>query len=175
MPKILQKNSPALRKKADPVAVKDITTPKIKRVISDMKKALAPHAEGVAIAAPQIGASLRIFVVSGHVFNPEALATDDKSKQSHNDLVFINPEIVRSSKEKKSMAEGCLSVENTYGNVRRATKTTVRAYDEKGKKFTRGGSGLLSQIFQHEIDHLEGILFTDKARNIKEIPVEKDS
>ena len=88
-------------------------------------------------------------------------------------MVFINPEILKTSKNKAVFEEGCLSVRWLYGKVRRSQKTLVKAYNENGKLFTMGGSGLLSQAFQHEIDHLNGILFTDKATNLKEIKPEK--
>ena len=68
------------------------------------------------------------------------------------------------------MEEGCLSVRYLYGKVSRANQATIEAYDEKGKKFQRGGTGLLAKIFQHEVDHLNGILFIDKAKNLEEIP-----
>ena len=67
------------------------------------------------------------------------------------------------------MMEGCLSVRPIYGKVRRATRAIVEAYDEHGKKFTKEGSGLLAHIFQHEMDHLEGVLFIDKAKELQEI------
>ena len=74
------------------------------------------------------------------------------------------------SKKRQILDEGCLSVRPLFGKVERSEKATVTAYDENGKKFTRGGSGLLAQIFQHEIDHLNGILFIDKATDLKEQP-----
>lgn len=172
MKKIVAEGASILRKIADSVPLADIGSIKIKRVIADMKEALLPHKDGVALAAPQIGVPLRIFIVSGHVFDEEALMRDDKSKKKP-DLVFINPEIVSMAREKKWMPEGCLSVRPWYGEVKRATKITIRAYDESGKKITRGASGLLAHIFQHEIDHLDGILFTDKARHVEQI-VEKE-
>jgi peptide deformylase len=67
------------------------------------------------------------------------------------------------------MEEGCLSVRYLYGKVRRSKKATIEAYNEHGKKFTAGASGILAQIFQHETDHLNGILFIDKAKQIEEI------
>jgi peptide deformylase len=67
------------------------------------------------------------------------------------------------------MTEGCLSVRPLYGKVRRATRATIEAYNENGKKFTKEGVGLLAHIFQHETDHLNGILFIDKAKNLQEI------
>ena len=68
------------------------------------------------------------------------------------------------------MEEGCLSVRDIYGKVKRYQKATISAYDENGKKFTMGGSGLLAQVFQHECDHLEGVLFIDKAISIEKLP-----
>lgn len=68
------------------------------------------------------------------------------------------------------MPEGCLSIRWLYGNTVRSTKATIKAYDERGKIFTRGGSGLLAQIFQHETDHLNGVLFIDTAEDIEDIP-----
>lgn len=169
---IVQKGDDILRSTAKTVPIKDITSKKIQDIIKDMGDALAPHDDGVALAAPQIGVSLRIFVVSGHVFDPEALLNNDKKNKAE-DLVFINPKIIKQSKKKEELPEGCLSVRWTYGDVRRSTKTTIEAYNEKGKKITRGASGLLSQIFQHEVDHLNGVLFVDKAKDLQEIPPEK--
>ncbi len=68
------------------------------------------------------------------------------------------------------LEEGCLSVRYLYGKVSRGKKATVVAYDEKGQKFERGGTGLLAQIFQHEVDHLNGILFIDKAKYLEDMP-----
>ena len=73
------------------------------------------------------------------------------------------------------MEEGCLSVRWLYGQVDRSERVTLRAYDEKGKKLERGASGLLAQIFQHEVDHLDGILFTDKATQIEDLPPPKET
>ena len=154
---IVQKDAKVLRETAKPVPIKDIGSKKVKDVIERMKKAMYAEEDGVAIAAPQIGEALRIFVVNGKVFSSE-------------DMIFINPEITKSSSKKKKMEEGCLSLRWLYGEVLRSEKITVRAYDENGRKFQRGASGLLAQVFQHEIDHLNGILFTDKAKNVRELP-----
>ncbi|MBI3888666.1 peptide deformylase [Candidatus Nomurabacteria bacterium] len=86
--------------------------------------------------------------------------------------MFINPKISKLSRDKVWVPEGCLSVRWLYGKTYRSTKATIAAYNENGKKFTRGASGLLAQIFQHETDHLNGILFIDHAIDIKEeLPV----
>ena len=168
MKKILQKESPILRKICQDVPVKDITSPKIQKIIAEMKSSLDSQDDGVAIAAPQIGYPLRIFVVSGRVPNIiKNLTQEDKTTTQS--LVFINPILKKVSKEKMVVEEGCLSVRYLYGQVSRGKKATVEAFDEKGKKFERGGTGLMSQIFQHEIDHLNGVLFIDKAKYVEEI------
>lgn len=150
---IVQKGDPVLRKIAHDVPIEDIMSPKIKTIIKNMQKALREQEDGVAIAAPQVSEQFRIFVVSGKVLskNFPDLEPDEVLAP---DLVCINPVIVRLSKDKKKMPEGCLSIRWLYGNVRRATRAMIEAYDEQGNFFTRGGSGLLAQIFQHEIDHL---------------------
>ncbi len=175
MVEIVQNGHPVLRKVAKEVPLSDISTPKIVNVLSDMKKALHSQDDGVAIAAPQIGESYRIFVVSGKIFEEDFIRGKGSQsharreiKKAHPDLVFINPVFKKISKDRKLMAEGCLSVRPLYGKVRRATKATMEAYDEHGKKFTTSGSGLLAHIFQHETDHLDGILFIDKARDVHE-------
>ena len=171
--KIVQAKSgnPMLRDFAEQVPLEEIKSEKIKKIIEDMKNALAREEEGVAIAAPQIGIPLRIFVVSKKIFQLLDAAKSDKNK--FDDLVFINPEITKLSKEKEVMEEGCLSVRDYYGKIKRATKATVRAYDENGNVFERGGGRLLAQIFQHEMDHLNGILFTDTAKDVQKIVKDK--
>ncbi len=161
---IVSEGNPVLRTPADDVPLSEIQSAPIKKVIADMKKALRSQSDGVGLAAPQIGIPLRIFIVSQKVFNDTA--TDD--------FVCINPKIVKYSKEKKWMeGEGCLSVRWVYGKVERSTKVTLRAYNEKGELFERGASGLLAHIFQHEVDHLDGILFIDKAKDLEEADPEE--
>jgi peptide deformylase len=86
--------------------------------------------------------------------------------------VYINPLIIKSSKDKKNMEEGCLSCRWWYGKSKRASRVTIEALDQDGNHFTQDASGLLAQIFQHEIDHLNGILFIDHAKDLKEIDPE---
>jgi len=164
--KIVQKENPVLREIAKEVPVSTITSAKIQKIITQMKKALASQDDGVAIAAPQIAVSLRIFIISGK-------ANDIvKGTEGSLDEVYINPVFTKISKDKKLVDEGCLSVRYLYGKTKRSTRATIEAYDEKGKKFSRGASGLIAQIFQHETDHLNGILFIDNAKEIKDLPPE---
>lgn len=167
--KIVQDGDSVLRELAQTVPVKDITSDKIQNIIRQMKVALSTQNDGVAIAAPQIAVPLRIFVVSDYIMSQ----ADKDYKSTGNDLVFINPEISKLSKDKHDVEEGCLSVRWKYGKVQRSVKATINAYDENGKKVQRGASGLLAQVFQHECDHLDGILFIDKAYDIEDIPPEK--
>lgn len=183
MKKILQKEDKVLRKIAKEIAIKEIKTPKIQKVLKEMSLSLRGQDDGVAIAAPQIGYSLRIFVVSGKIFSEDFMQKREErilegkvtelqeekiEKEELKDLVFINPKISKLSRDKEWMPEGCLSVRPIYGKTWRSKKALVTAYDENGKKFSRGASGLLAQIFQHETDHLDGILFIDHAKDLKE-------
>jgi peptide deformylase len=167
MVEIVQDGNPVLRGIAAPVSLADIGSPKLAEIIDRMKEALVSQADGVAIAAPQIGVPLRIFLVAGFIFKKEG------ATQMPADKVFINPEILSLSKEKAWLEEGCLSVRYLYGEVARSKKAKVRAYDEHGKRFTIGASGLLAQIFQHETDHLDGKLFVDTARDLHELTEEE--
>jgi len=179
MKKILQKEDPILRKEAKELPLGEINTPKTKKILREMSAALKSQNDGVALAAPQIGYSLRIFIVSGRIFEQNFTEINDIETPSPNpevalkskktpDLIFINPKISKLSRDKEWMPEGCLSVRPLYGKTFRSKKSTVTAYDENGKKFQRGASGLLAQIFQHETDHLNGILFIDHAKDINE-------
>jgi peptide deformylase len=170
---IVERENKILRETANEVPITSITTPKVKKVLSDMKQALASQEDGVAIAAPQIGIPLRIFVVSGRIIGyiKEGLEAEvgARPKVEYKDEIYINPVITKYSKEKEYLEEGCLSIRYLYGKVKRSKKVTIEAYDENGKFFTRGSSGLMAQIFQHETDHLNGILFIDTAKDVEEV------
>jgi len=175
---IVQDGDPVLRATAKPVDLHDIGSKELNAIIALMQKSLDAEDDGVAIAAPQIGASLRIFVVSHRAFNIEhddegKVKAKAPEKTRTTDMVCINPEITKLSKRKVKVPEGCLSVRWKYGTTRRSDRATIRAYDEHGHMFTYGGSKLMAQIFQHETDHLNGILFIDHAKDIEELPPEE--
>jgi len=169
--KIVQNGDPVLRAIAKPVSNELFGTPELSSILGNMSATLAEQDDGVALAAPQIGISLRIFVVSKKVF--EILDPDENAEGKYKDIAFINPEIVKLSRTKKMIDEGCLSVRYLYGKIERSNKAKIRAQDEKGKWFEIGASGLLAQIFQHETDHLEGKLFIDRAVDVEDLPPEK--
>lgn len=170
---IVGRDAAVLRAVAKPLDPKDIKSKKIGNILNKMKEAVHAEDDGVAIAAPQIGESLRIFVVKGEALALAKQGKNIKENTELKDLIFINPEIIKTSRKKKKMEEGCLSVRWLYGEVERYEKITISAYDELGNKSVWGASGLMAQIFQHEIDHLEGVLFIDKAKNLRDLPPEK--
>jgi len=159
---VLQNPNKILRNKSVPVKESEFGTKELQKLIKDMSDTLSKESDGVALAAPQIGVNKRIFIVSGKV-----LSLNGDTTTHHEDLVFINPEFVKISKDRKIMHEGCLSVRPLYGDIRRASRATVKAQNTDGEWFEISGKGLLAEIFQHEIDHLNGILFIDNATNIK--------
>ncbi len=145
--KIVQEKNPILRKKAEPV--KNPKSPKIKQLIADMIATMI-EIKGVGLAAPQVGASYRIFTanVENKIF------------------VFINPEVKDLSAVQIPFEEGCLSVQKVWGQIVRPKKLTVKALDENGKPFKIRAKGLLARVIQHEMDHLNGTLFIDKAEKL---------
>lgn len=169
MIKIVQRDNPVLRDKARALSVEEIRSDAVRKIIADMKSALSKESDGIALAAPQIGIPLQIFIISD-----ELLAMADKTyKKTGSDLVFFNPKITKLSKEKVQIEEGCLSVRWLYGVTKRSTKASISYLDQNGEKKERGGSGILAQIFQHECDHLNGILFTDIALELWEMTEEE--
>jgi peptide deformylase len=145
---------PVLRRKAEPVNKIDET---ISTLVDDMIETMRA-APGVGLAAPQVGISERVVVVE---FGDEA--DEEIPKQLY---VLINPEILSRSEEAVQGVEGCLSLPGLAGEVERSATVIVRATDQHGKKKKYHAQGWLARIFQHEIDHLDGVLYIDRAINI---------
>ncbi len=168
-----------LRRRAEHVSVADITSSKIQGLISAMKETLASTPDGVGLAAPQVGKALTIFIVSEEAeeidkaqdsgwerrraSEPEEVEEKPYEPRAWKYYVFINPVVKNMSRKKLDGPEGCLSVPGRFGMVTRHEKITVEAHNETGKKFTRGASRFFARVMQHELDHLAGILFIDKA------------
>lgn len=130
----------------------------IKNIVVDMIKTL-DNEGGIGLAAPQLGIPLRMIIVE---IKDTEIAKNTKIKPISL-LVLINPEIIKTSEKQEKKEEGCLSVPNVWGQVIRPLKIKVIGLDRQGKKIKIKASGLLARVLQHEIDHLDGILFTDKA------------
>lgn len=134
---------PVLREKTKRIKTIDSS---VKRLIADMQETLHAEDGRAGLAAPQIGSSLRITVISV----PEV----------EEDIVLVNPEIVR-RKGERIVTEGCLSIPGYYGELTRAETVTAKGLDANGKEIRIKGEGLLAQALEHEIDHLDGILYID--------------
>ena len=174
-----------LRKTSAAVPVHDIAGGKIRELIAAMKATLAATPDGVGLAAPQAGKSLAIFIVSEEAKEIDRAQKGGWERRAQQDLaeirekpygqrpwryyVFINPVIKNTSRKKQDGPEGCLSVPGKFGMVSRHEKITVSAYDETGGKFTRGAAHFFARVIQHELDHLNGILFVDKAQDIVDV------
>ncbi len=162
---ICTNGDPVLREHAQPVPLEMFGGAQLEQILADMQETLNHQPDGVALAAPQVGISYRIFIVRyDRMQDPEETAAKPAPELG----IFINPEFVKSSRKREEMQEGCLSVRSVYGTTIRHAQATVRAQDANGTWFTRGGGGILAQAFQHETDHLDGILFIDHAEEVYE-------
>ncbi len=145
------------------IALSEISSDHIRNVIARMSASLKHTKDGIGIAAPQIGEPLRIFIASEEALYGDEDRPEGKLKKDWKHFIFINPKIINTSKAIERGPEGCLSVPGVYGEVPRALKVRVRAFNEQGKIFERGASGLFARLMQHEVDHLNGTLFIDHA------------
>lgn len=149
--------NPVLRKKARKVT--DFG-PELQKLIDDMVETMHA-APGVGLAAPQVNVSQRVIVVE---------YGDDEDEEAPAKLYTLaNPEIVRSSTETVLGNEGCLSVVGYQGEVERSLEVTVKALNRRGKPVKIKAKGWIARIFQHEIDHLDGVLFVDRATKVWEV------
>ncbi len=170
MAKLVPENHPALHTIAEEITPAEFADGSVKKLLKDLRQAIKTYKidgyTAVAIASPQIGVSKRLFIIEDQSGEEDRLPT----------IIAVNPKITKFSKKTHIVGEGCLSIPDRYGTVKRSTNVTLEALDENGKPFSRGAGGLLAQIIQHETDHLDGILFTDRAEKIwtKEDMKDKD-
>ena len=155
---------PVLRKKADDIPQE---LPNLKQIVADMYETMY-KAFGVGLAAPQVGLSIRLFVIDTRPFSED----DDLPKEEQEQLAvfkktFINATILKEEGEEWGFNEGCLSIPEVREDVYRHEKITIEYYDEEFNKFTEQYDGLIARVIQHEYDHIEGILFTDKISSLK--------
>jgi peptide deformylase len=150
---IVMADQPILRRKAEPVTR---ITPALRRLIADMVETMRA-AEGIGLAAPQVGEPLRVIIVE--------VPEDEEVPGSGVLYAVINPEIVEASPEIEEGVEGCLSIPGWYGWVPRARWVIVRGLNPEGRRVRIRAEGLVARVFQHEIDHLDGILFPDRIQD----------
>ena len=152
--RIVLMDEPILRRKARKVKQFDA---RLRELADDMVETMR-QADGVGLAAPQVGVSDRLIVVQ----IPEEYQDDPHAGEL---FVLVNPRIVSASEEQLAGDEGCLSVPGIVGQVNRARQVSLRAQDTKGKPIRLEAEGFLARAFQHEIDHLDGVLFLDRVEN----------
>jgi peptide deformylase len=139
--------TPTLRERSRELEVAEITTPEFQQFLDTLIETMFIE-DGIGIAAPQVGKNIRAIIVN---------------LKKEGATAFINPEITKASEATAVGEEGCLSVPGKYGNVRRHKRVTLRALNRHGRKVEMEVSGLFATVFQHEIDHLDGILYIDRA------------
>lgn len=165
---IIYPDNPILRKKAHRVTAFDT---KLQKLADDMIETMLA-APGVGLAAPQVGVSQRLIVVR--------LPDDEESRKEYGDqagvlYVVVNPEIVKASRELVEGVEACLSIPGYFGTVDRHERVVIRGQNLKGQPLRIKASGWLARVFQHEIDHLDGRLYIDIAKEVWEARSDKAS
>ncbi|MCL5266380.1 MAG: peptide deformylase [Chloroflexi bacterium] len=155
---IVRADNPVLREKAKKVTRVDQS---INKLIDDMIETMHA-ANGVGLAAPQVGVSLRLIVVQ------EFMENEVGELEPGQIIVLLNPEIVKTSGEYET-DEGCLSLPGYVGTIKRAEKVTVKGLNRQGKEVRIKAEGLLAEAFQHEVDHVNGILFFDHLPSIDQL------
>ena len=161
---IVAYGDPVLRKVAKDI---DSDYPNLSELIDNMKQTMY-NAQGVGIAAPQIGKSIRLFVIDATPFAEDEDITKEDQEQLRNfNKVFINPKVLDTEGDEWAFTEGCLSIPDIREDVFRPDSVTFEYQDENFEKQTLTLNGLAGRVFQHEYDHLEGVLFTDKLSSLK--------
>mgnify|MGYP003604314749 CR=1 FL=1 len=161
---------PVLRKLADDISA---DYPNLQELITNMYDTMY-NAYGVGLAAPQIGLAIRLFVIDTEPFSD----SEDLSKEEQDQLkgykqTFINAKMLVEEGEEWSFNEGCLSIPDVREDVYRNEKITIEYFDENFNKKTESFDGLIARVIQHEYDHIEGILFTDKISSLKKTLIKK--
>ena len=161
---IIAYGDPVLRKKA--TAIEPAEYPHIKQLVADLFETMY-GARGVGLAAPQVGLSMRLFVIDATPFDYDEPELKDFKK------VFINATILEETGEEWAFNEGCLSIPDVREDVTRKSTVKLSYYDEDWKHYEETFTGMAARIIQHEYDHIEGKLFTDKLNPLRKRLLEK--
>ncbi len=161
--KVAVMGNPVLRKVAEPIAIKDIKSPKIEALIQDMVETMFEY-DGRGLAAPQVHESLQLVVM---------IWDFDKDVKPFL-KVLINPEIEPVTEEQSGNWEGCLSLPGLRGYVERPNKISVKYFDQQGKRHEMVAEGFAATVIQHECDHLKGILYLDRIKDLTQFSFIKE-
>lgn len=155
---------PVLRKKAKEVPE---DYPELKQLVENMWETMY-NAYGVGLAAPQVGLPIRLFIIDTSPFaEDEELSGEERKELAGLKKAFLNPKITEESGDEWAFNEGCLSIPDIREDVFRKPEITIEYYDENFDKHVESYKGLAARVIQHEYDHIEGILFTDKLSSLK--------
>jgi peptide deformylase len=167
---IIGYGDPVLRKVCEPVSA---DYPALKEVIADMYDTMY-NAHGVGLAAPQVGLPIRIFIVDTEPFgDDDELSIEEQAELKNFKRTFINAKMLIEEGEEWGFNEGCLSIPEVREDVFRHEQITIEYYDEDFNKKTESFNGLIARVIQHEYDHIEGILFTDRISSLKKRLIQK--
>jgi len=167
---IVAYGDPVLRKVAVEI---NADYPELNTLIANMKETMY-NASGVGLAAPQIGKAIRLFLIDASPFaEDKELSKKDRDVLEGFNRVFINAKILKEEGEEWVFNEGCLSIPDVREDVYRQPEITIEYQDEDFKKHTETLNGLAARVFQHEYDHIDGILFTDKLSSLKKRLIKK--
>jgi len=155
--KVARMGHPVLRRRARPLEPDQISTPRIQQLIDDMFETMR-DSEGIGLAGPQVYESIRLFVAG----------VDDEERMMP-PVVMINPEVTPVGSDVEEDWEGCLSIPDIRGRVSRATDIKVRALDRHGKPISMTADGFPARVIQHEVDHLDGVLFFDRMTSFESL------
>jgi len=164
MLKIVTLPNPKLRERSTEIDRDFLLSKEIQELISEMISKMY-NSDGIGLAAPQVGHNIRLCIIS-----KDALKLDKKNiLPTEFDLVLINPVWQKTSRKTNIDEEGCLSVPGLLGKVKRHSDIEVEAWNEKGEKIKFSAHNYFARVIQHEVDHLDGVLFVDKAKDVREI------
>ena len=167
---IVAYGDPVLRKLAIEI---NADYPDLEKLISNMKETMY-NASGVGLAAPQIGKAIRLFIIDASPFaDDEDLSEKDRKALESFNKVFINAKIIKETGDEWAFNEGCLSIPDVREDVFRKPEITIEYQDEDFKTHTETLDGLAARVFQHEYDHIDGVLFTDKLSTLKKRLIKK--
>ena len=167
---IVAYGDPVLRKMGKEI---DKEYPELDTLIANMKETMY-NAHGVGLAAPQVGKAIRLFMVdTSPSAEDEELEEEERKVLADFKHVFINPKIIEEKGDEWPFNEGCLSIPDIREDVFRQEEITIEYQDENFEKHTQTLNGLAARVFQHEYDHIEGILFTDKLSSLKKRLIKK--
>lgn len=147
--------------------------PNLKEIIANMYETMY-NASGLGIAAPQIGLDIRLFVIDTEPLSDDDEYSDAEQEQLKNfRQTFINAKMLKEEGEEWAFCEGCLSIPDVREDVYRKERITIEFYDENFNKHTKEFDGMIARVIQHEYDHIEGVLFTDKIATLKKTLIKK--